>query len=78
MLGFGFHNFLQSYCVTDDQVLRRWKAFRRLGKESRALYMGLDREFGGITIGKSGRGHLASPFVEDGAEVALLLYCGRN
>jgi glycine/D-amino acid oxidase-like deaminating enzyme len=72
-LGFGLHCILQSYCVTENQVLRMWKALRRLALESRGVYMELDREFGGIRIGESGRGHLASPFVQDGKEAVLAL-----
>jgi glycine/D-amino acid oxidase-like deaminating enzyme len=72
-LGFGLHCILQSYCVTESQVLRMWKALRGLALESRGVYMELDRELDGIRIGESGRGHLASPFVEDGKEAVLAL-----
>jgi FAD dependent oxidoreductase len=73
VLGFGLHGALQSYCVTENQVLRRWRAIRGLAMESRGLYMELDREFGGITIGGSGRGHLASPLVAGDKEAVLAL-----
>ena len=72
-LGFGLHCLLQSYCVTEYQVSEMWKALRRLAWESRNVYLEFDREFGGIRIGESGRGHLASPFAEDGKETVLKL-----
>ena len=74
-LGFGLHYLLQSYCVTDEHVTKTWEALRRLAWESRKIYMEFDREFGGIRIGESGRGHLASPFtfMEDDKEAVLAL-----
>ena len=70
-LPFAFHSVLQTYFVSDDRLFKMWKAFRRLGLESREIYKRFDRELGCITIGGTGRAHLPSPLVNDDKESVL-------
>lgn len=67
------HSALQSLFVSDDQVQKMWAAFRRLGLESRQLYLDLNNEFGPIFHECSGRGHLASPLIQDDNNSVLTL-----
>jgi glycine/D-amino acid oxidase-like deaminating enzyme/dihydrodipicolinate reductase len=70
---FGLHSLLQSYCVSENQISGMWKAFRNLGLESREIYLKFDKEFGPITLGYTGRGHMSSPLIADDSGVVLTL-----
>ncbi|KAK0507405.1 hypothetical protein JMJ35_010443 [Cladonia borealis] len=71
MASFGVHSILQSYFVSHDRLSRMWGAFRRLGLDSRQIYLDFGRELGPIIMGGKGRGHLASPLVIDDDEAVL-------
>jgi glycine/D-amino acid oxidase-like deaminating enzyme len=73
MVPFGFHNILQSYCISESRINDMWKSFRTLGMESREIYSSFDYKFGPITIGDKGRGHLSSPLVGGDNEAVLKL-----
>lgn len=54
---------LESVLISDEQFRAMWGAFRRLGMQSRQMYVDFDRDFGPIFTERTGRGHLASPLV---------------
>lgn len=74
VLPFIMHSALRSLCDSEIKVHTMWRAFRRLGCESRQLYLDLNHKLGPIFIGKSGRGHLASPLVEGDKDSVLGLH----